>query len=45
MKKRVAVFANGWSDNYLQEVTEGIVEAAEKKQYGCICVFKSLRIF
>lgn len=30
MKKRVAVFANGWSDDYLQEVTGGILRAAEE---------------
>ena len=30
MKKRVAVFANGWSNDYLQEVTDGILKSAKE---------------
>ncbi|MCI8307638.1 MAG: GGDEF domain-containing protein [Lachnospiraceae bacterium] len=30
MKKRIAVFANGWSNDYLQEVTEGILKSAKE---------------
>lgn len=44
MKKRIAVFANGWGNEYLHEITNGVLKCAQK-QNSDVFTFVDFSIF